>query len=70
MDRTPVRSSNIASIGYDPVEGILEVEFHDSGLYEYYRVPDSVHRGFVSAASPGTYFADHIKDRYRFRRLR
>ena len=35
MDRTPVRSSNIGSIGYNGASSTLEVEFHSGGLYQY-----------------------------------
>lgn len=28
MDRRPVRSSNVASVGYDESSSTLEVEFH------------------------------------------
>ena len=35
MDRTPVVSSNINSIGYDASSSVLEVEFR-SGLYQYF----------------------------------
>ena len=33
MDRTYVSSSNIASIGYDPMQMILEVEFLNGSIY-------------------------------------
>ena len=64
MDRTPVHSSNIRSVGYDPAWRTLEVEFHSGGLYHYSGVPETVYHGFMRAASKGTYFHDHIKGRY------
>jgi hypothetical protein len=67
MDRVRVRSSNLASVGYDAEEGILEIVFLNGRIYEYYRVPEDVFQGLVSASSPGQYFADHVRDRYRFR---
>ena len=69
MDRVPVRSTNLGSVGYDPIEGTLEIEFLNGRVYEYYRVPELIFSALVAAASPGEYFADHIKDRYRYRRL-
>ena len=70
MNRTPVRSSNIRSIGYDPDDGILEVEFHSGGIYQYSGVSESVYQGFMRAPSKGSYFHDHIRDRYPTRRVR
>ena len=34
MDRTPVDSSYLRSVGYDD-EGIMEVEFRDGAVFEY-----------------------------------
>ena len=63
MDRISVRSSNIVSVGYDSVSETLEIEF-DNGVYQYSGVPDVVHRGLMSASSPGRYFHRNIKDKY------
>jgi hypothetical protein len=70
VNRTPVRSSNIRSVGYEPGTRLLDVEFHSGGIYQYSSVPESVYQGLMSAASKGTYFHDHIKDRYPCRKLR
>lgn len=69
VNRTPVSSSNIRSIGYEPDTKTLEVEFH-SGVYQYSGVPESVYRGLMQSPSKGSYFHDHVKDRYSFRRIR
>jgi hypothetical protein len=34
--RTPVESSNIASVGYDKENQILEIEFHHGAVYQYF----------------------------------
>lgn len=67
MQRTPVRSSNIASIGWE--NGTLEVAFHDGGVYQYSGIPESVYRAFLNAYSKGSYFHQHIKDRYPYREV-
>jgi hypothetical protein len=64
MDRTPVRSTNIKSVGYDKPSLALEVEFHTGSVYRYSNVPELVYRGLLSAPSKGRYFAARIKDRY------
>ena len=54
MDRTYVSSSNIASIGYDPMQMILEVEFLNGSIYQYYDVPEALYEGIMSASRTGS----------------
>lgn len=70
MNRTPVRSSNIRSVGYDPASRTLEVEFNSGGIYQYSGVPATIYQGFMRAASKGSYLYDHIKGRYPDRQVR
>ena len=35
MQRTPVDSTNLASVGYDADTKMLEVEFHGGSAYQY-----------------------------------
>ena len=69
MRRTPVSSSNIASVGYDAASSTLEVGFRNGGVYQYHGVPPSVHQGLMGAGSKGTYLADQVKDRYPYTRV-
>lgn len=69
MKRESVESSNIASIGYDAGGRILEVEFHDGGVYDYFDVPPEVFTDFMAASSKGQYFHRHIKDVYQYERV-
>ena len=69
MDRVAVRSSNIASIGFDSNSGTLEVEFRTGAVYAYDGVPPAVHAGLMSAASHGKYLSANVKDRYTVRRI-
>ncbi|MBI1979887.1 MAG: KTSC domain-containing protein [Elusimicrobia bacterium] len=61
MDRVPVQSSNLASVGYDPTNSTLEVEFRHGGIFQYFGVPQYVYDGLLSASSKGTYFDQHVK---------
>jgi hypothetical protein len=61
MNRTPVSSSNLASVGYDPRTRTLEVAFLNGSVYQYSNVPEAVYRGLMSASSHGSYFDSHIK---------
>lgn len=71
MNRTPVSSSNLRSIGYDAATRTLEVEFLNGGIYSYSGVPASVHAALMSASSHGSYFDLHIKKAgYSYRKIR
>ncbi len=39
MQREPVQSSNIRSVGYDLDEQLLEIEFENGNIYQYFAVP-------------------------------
>ena len=69
MERTPVSSSDIASIGYDEDDQILEVEFNSGSVYQYSGVPSREHDGIMNADSKGKYLHANIKNRYPFVKL-
>jgi KTSC domain-containing protein len=64
MDRQPVTSSNLLSVGYDPDAETLEVEFRKTGVYQYYNVPQFMHERLMAADSIGTFFNANIKNSY------
>jgi hypothetical protein len=61
IKRIPVRSSNIASIGYDARSEVLEVAFHSGSIYRYFDIPEYLYDGIMSAPSHGKYLDIHIK---------
>jgi non-canonical purine NTP pyrophosphatase (RdgB/HAM1 family) len=69
MQRLPVESSDIISIGYDPAEQLLEIEFHEGRIYRYVDVPQKTYDHFLKANSYGGYFNAHINGYYRYRRI-
>lgn len=64
MQRIPVKSSNLRTVGYDPTTRTLEIEFKSGGIYQYNGVTPQVYDGLMNAASHGEYFAQSIRDRY------
>ncbi len=70
MNMVPVSSSNLKSVGYDAASSTLRIAFLNSGIYEYFGVPSSVHAGLMSANSHGSYFDTYIKKGpYRYRKV-
>jgi hypothetical protein len=69
MERVPVSSENLSSVGYDADSQTLEIAFNRGGVYQYAGVPESKYEGLMSASSHGTYFHANIRNRYPFTKL-
>jgi hypothetical protein len=67
MDRLPVDSTLIRSVGYDFPNSVLEVELTTGGrIYRYFDVPLSIYSELMAAGSKGAYFNESIRDLYPF----
>lgn len=70
MKRQSVESSNLASVGYDAENEILEVEFKHGGVYQYFEVSKNVYEELMNANSHGQYFDRNIKKAgYEFQKM-
>lgn len=69
IQRQPVNSSDIVSIGYDEASETLEIEFRATGAYRYFSVPKNIHEGIVRTPSPGKFFLQHIKGKYAWEKV-
>jgi len=70
MDRTPVISSNLKSVGYDINTKTLEIEFKNGSVYQYYGVPLDIYEKLMKAPSHGKFFHAHIRNVYRYKRIK
>lgn len=64
--RSPIDSSNIASLGYNEANQTLEIEFLNGSVYQYFDVPANIYQGMMTSGSKGQYFAQYIKSYYRY----
>lgn len=73
MQRIPVKSSNIAAVGWE--DDVLQVEFlskkegEPNRVYQYESVPYEKYRQFLNAPSVGSHFAAHIRNNYQSHRI-
>jgi hypothetical protein len=67
MERINVTSSNIRSIGFE--EGVLEIEFKNGAVYQYYDVQEHIFDELMQADSQGKYLAQNIKGYFRYSRV-
>ena len=64
MERTAVRSTDIAIIGYEKDTKNLELAFRTGSVYQYREVPEAIYQNLMSSPSHGIYFRDHIRDKF------
>jgi hypothetical protein len=80
MDRKEVESSQLKSVGYDAEKQVLEIEFKNGGVYQYFDVPEHIHRelmagtklvkeGAIEKASIGRYFGQQVRGKFKFAKL-
>jgi hypothetical protein len=69
MRRQTVSSSNIAEVGYNENQRILEVLFHNGTLYQYFEVPPQMFGELMQASSIGKYLNANIKGHFRYARV-
>jgi hypothetical protein len=69
VNRTPVTSDMLCSVGYDSATGTLEVEFRSGAVYEYVDVPCDHYNALLAASSKGRFFNARVRAAFRFRRV-
>ena len=69
MVRKYVSSANLNSVGYNHQEKILEVEFTDGNVYQYFGVPKSIHDELMNAQSLGSYHFENIRSNFQYEKI-
>jgi hypothetical protein len=65
MQMISVSSSAISAVGYDPRTMRMQIRFKQGHTYTFCRVPQHVFDSLLGAGSKGTYYDQHIRDRYQ-----
>jgi hypothetical protein len=61
MQRQPVKSTNVESIGYDLETKTLQVEFKSGGVYQYAGVPPEMYADLLKAESIGRFVSQVVR---------
>ena len=64
VEMARVVSSAMTAVGYDPSSRRMKITFTQGHTYDFCGVPQHIYQGLMRAISKGTYYNDHIKDRY------
>lgn len=62
-------SSSVARAGYCHASEVLRIEFHKGKTYDYQGVTLGVYDGLMKAHSKGTFFHEHIKNKFNYRKV-
>lgn len=65
-----IESSNIRAIQYNTQKQVLQVDFKSGSRYHYFKVPESIVRGFRRAGSKGKYLATRVKGKYKYKKIK
>lgn len=66
MEMVPVKSSNLASVGYDPDRKVLRVSFLNGKSFDYKSVRPTVFSELLAAESAGKFFHAHVRSAYEY----
>jgi hypothetical protein len=59
----------MASVGYDRIHHVLELEFRTGDIYRYFAVPRRVFHDLLEAKSKGRFFHERIDRVYPVERI-
>lgn len=67
MQRFPINTAQVVSIGYDEDTEVLEIEFTGSKIYQYDKVPESVFEELMTSKTVETVIQQNVNPRYAAR---
>jgi hypothetical protein len=64
MKTIPVVSNTLRTVGYDTDRQLLQIEFQNRSIYQYFEVPQAVYEELMQASSKGAYFNRSIRPHF------
>ena len=65
LERQPVKSRILRSVGYDDKTKILEIEFQNDLIYQFLNVPLKVYTDLIRSEEPGKYFSEKVRTKFQ-----
>lgn len=69
VEREPVQSSVLASVGFDAPQQVLEIEFCSGRIYRYRGVSAELHAWLMRSPQKGALFNRLIDGKFEFERV-
>jgi hypothetical protein len=70
MKTIAVESTTLRTVAYDGDRKLLQLEFHNRTVYQYFNVPAAIHDGLLEAPSKGIYFNRFIRDKFDYAQVK
>ena len=69
LERQPVKSRILRSVGYDDNTKILEIEFQNGLVYQFLNVPLKVYTDLIRSSEIGKYFTEKVRSRFQTKQV-
>jgi KTSC domain len=69
VERQPVKSRILRSVGYDENTKILEIGFQSGLVYQYSGVPQKVYTDLMRSSEIGKYFSDKVRTQFQTKQV-
>jgi len=69
MERLPVKSRILRSVGYDDSTKILEIEFSSGFVYQYSGVPKNVYADLMHSEEMGKFFSEKVRPKFQTKQV-
>jgi hypothetical protein len=69
MERQPVKSRILRSVGYEENSKIMEIEFQNGQVYQYSGVPPKVFADLMHSAEIGKYYSEKVRPRFQTKQV-
>jgi hypothetical protein len=69
LERQPVKSRILRSVGYDDSTKILEIEFTSGLVYQYLSVPPKVYGDLMHSEEIGKYYSEKVRPKFQTKQV-
>ena len=69
VEKLPVKSRILRSVGYDDSTKILEIEFQTGLVYQYAGVPPKVYADLMHSDEIGKYFSEKVRPKFQTKQV-
>jgi hypothetical protein len=69
VERLPVKSRILRSVGYDESTKTLEIEFTSGIVYQYFGVPQKVYTDLMHSGEIGKYYSDKVRPKFQTKQV-
>ena len=69
LERQPVKSRILRSVGYDDSTKILEIEFTSGLVYQYSGVPPKVYADLMHSEEIGKYYSEKVRPKFQTKQI-